>query len=944
MANLPHRTQKLEHDIYGGSKEGRSVYVAANDTKQELLKHLDFITRRLDFSNLAPFTTTNIASEVNISRNLASQYLNDIVHEGTIIKINSRPVLFMHKRSVERHLQAPLDRGEYASIDELMLSAGIVRRKDFDGIIGCDLSLSTCIEQLKSAICYPPHGLPVLLIGELGTGKGMLSRTMFEYGISIGALPANSRYVAVDCSRYGDDDARFRHDFLDAKSLAGHLAEAAGGIVYLAKFDQLPRSSRDRVLEYLCGGPTDDKLSGMQGIASTRIVLATSLPLDDPVTRQIIHRVPIVAAVPALRNRTVEERTDLVMHFLRLEGRRVAADVAISRGALRALVEANFEDNVEGLRSCVTNCCAGAYLNRQEEQLVIRSYNLPAAVLGSSTVEEDDDKLVSGDKRISSGSTSRTGRHFQAVLDAFRSYNEGRAGFDEFFSSASASIREYQDYLNFESRAINPRLAAFEQVLTPIFEEASTFYGVEFSRKSCHALAQSICTQLWSDAGVSRWRTENAREIKEMLLTLMRHSHTATAIVGQLTSEVSNALGVTLDALSQTLLFIDMKEAADATSIGRERVGIILAHGYSTATSIADAANRILHRRVFEAIDMAYDQRFSDVAGQLSRLLERFAHASTVTVLVDMGSLAEVDKVIHGISNGDLYVVNNVSTGLAIEIGSALISNDDLEGVLNRSAELLTPSYRVIRGTCGRDVIVFCSENGSDAADRIRQLVASSLPDTMDIRLVTTDFPDLVHKGDEAPVFGSYRVRAIMGTMDPGVSGVPFIGLEDILMNGSSEALDRVLVHALGPSGIAQFHTDLLKNVTLRSVTESITILDTERLFSEAEKALSRLQDLLGEYIEQRKVIGVYVHLCGLIERLVTKNFIETHPHGDSFAKEHADFVLWFRESFHDLAQRYRVDIPVSEIAYVYDFMFGNQTPKVAADFLGMEGSDLIDE
>lgn len=919
--------------------------MAASDTKQELLRHLDFITRRLDFSNLAPFTTADIASEVSISRNLASQYLNDIVREGTGIKINSRPVLFMHKRGVERHLQVVLDRKEYASIDELMLSVGIVRRKDFDGIIGCDLSLSTCIEQLKSALCYPPHGLPVLLIGEPGTGKGMLSRTMFEYGVGIGALPAKSRYVAVDCSRYGDDDARFRHDVLDVKSLAGHLInEVAGGIVYLAKFDQLSCSSRDRVLEGLCGALADDKLPGMQDIASTRIVLATSLPLDDPVTRQIIHRVPIVAAVPALRNRTVEERTDLVMHFLRLEGRRVAADVAISRGALRTLVEANFEDNVEGLRACVTNCCAGAYLNRQEEQLVIRSYNLPAAVLGSSAVEEDDDKLVSGDKRISSNSTSRAGRHFQAVLDAFRSYNEGRASFDEFFSSASASIREYQDYLNFESRAINPRLAAFEQVLAPIFEETSTFYGVEFSRKSCHALAQSICTQLWSDAGISRWRSENVREIKEMLLALMRHSHTVTVIVDQLTSEVSNALGVTLDALSQTLLFIDVKDTADATSVGRERVGIILAHGYSTATSIADAANRILHRRVFEAIDMAYDQQFSDVAGQLSRLLERFAHASTVTVLVDMGSLAEVDKAIHGISNGDLYVVNNVSTGLAIEIGSALISNDDLEETLNRSAKLLAPSYRVIRGARGRDVIAFCSENGSDAADRIRQLVASSLPDTADIRLVTTDFPDLVHKGDGAPIFGSYRVRAIMGTMDPGVSCVPFIGLEDILMNGSSEALDRVLAHTLGPSGIAQFHTDLLKNVTLRSVTESITILDTERLFSEAEKALSHLQDLLGKRIEQRKVIGIYVHLCGLIERLVTKNFIETHPRGDSFVEEHADYVLWFRESFHDLAQRYRVDIPVSEIAYVYDFMFGDQIPKEAADFLGMEGPDLIDE
>ncbi len=76
----------------------------------------------------------------------------------------------------------------------------------------------------------------------------------------------------------------------------------------------------------------------------------------------------------------------------------------------------------------------------------------------------------------------------------------------------------------------------------------------------------------------------------------------------------------------------------------------------------------------------------------------------------------------------------------------------------------------------------------------------------------------------------------------------------------------------------------------------------------------------------------------------MTKNFIETHPFGEAFERDHADFIAWFRESFRDLAQRYRVEIPASEIAYVYSFMYGNQTSKVAADSLGMGGSDLIDE
>ena len=591
MAKISNRANAGDFESYGKAqrKGGR---VSATDTKQELLRHLDSITRTLDFNQLAPFTTAAIASDVNVSRNLASQYLNDLVREGFLVKINTRPVIFMHRKGVERHLQGRLDGSEFSSLEDLMLAAGIVRRRDFDSVIGRDLSLSACIEQLKSAIAYPPHGLPVILVGETGTGKAMLSRTMFDYGVNSGVLPSGARYIAVDCSRYAEDDTRFRHDLMGANGLAGFLDNAAGGIIYLSKFDRLSPTSRNLILERLYRSESDEKASKGARSVPARLVLSTSRHIDDPLTRDITHRVPVVVVVPELRNRTVEERTDLVMHFLRGEGRRVAADVAISRGALRSLVEANFEENVDGLRACVTNCCAGAFLNRKEERLVIRSYNLPASVLGVSAAEEDDDKLVEGDKRVSPGEASRVGRYFQAVLDAYISFSAGHTSCGEFFSSASESLKEFQDYLNFEDRSINPRIAAFEKVLAPIFERTNASYGIELSRKSCHALAQVLYIQLWGDAVISRWRTEHAETIRMMLQAIMRYSRTSTIIVDQLDSDISNALGVNLDALTQSLLLIDVKEVIEDAKHGRENVGIILAHGYSTATSIASRCSR----------------------------------------------------------------------------------------------------------------------------------------------------------------------------------------------------------------------------------------------------------------------------------------------------------------------------------------------------------------
>ncbi len=61
-----------------------------------------------------------------MQRNTASHYLNQLVAEGQLIKINTRPVCFLHKGSFEQQF-FPLSRSEYSSVDELLAEEGIAR-------------------------------------------------------------------------------------------------------------------------------------------------------------------------------------------------------------------------------------------------------------------------------------------------------------------------------------------------------------------------------------------------------------------------------------------------------------------------------------------------------------------------------------------------------------------------------------------------------------------------------------------------------------------------------------------------------------------------------------------------------------------------------------------------------------------------------------------------
>jgi sigma-54 dependent transcriptional regulator of gfr operon len=893
--------------------------MASSDTKADLLCYLDRVTRELSPGSPAPFTTMRIASECHISRNLASQYLNELVREGLVVKVDARPKLFFHHAAMERFLQSRIDGMEYASMEELLARGGALEQQDFEKAIGHDLSLSVCIEQLKSAVAYPPQGLPVLLVGDHGMGKELLASLTFEYGVNSGALPRGARFVEVDASRYEENDSGAEADIFGNGSRDGAVQQAQGGVVYIHRFDHLTRTAGDRIVSRILEGVSASVRTA--DAAPVRFILGTARQANSSRVLALSRVLPITVQLPRYAERDENERMVLVMHFLRCEGRRVAADVSISRGALRALVQGDFDENIDGLKSCVATCCANAYIGCSEGKLVIRQYHLPLHLLGGTPPRSDDDQLVSSTRRAPVSPNARILAFFQRLADHYGTYEAGSITFDEFYHAALETIHDYEDFLNFDGKVTNPRMETYEQVLNPVIEEIDSAYGIELTRKTARALAQALTLQLWGGIRFSQWRREKREVLVQMSAVLSQSSRMATVIVEQIAAKVRSTLGVEMDELTCVVLLVVVKEVVDSSTDARDFCGVILCHGYATATSIADAVNRILHARVFEAVDMTYDQQMADVVSPLARILGRYSFAREVVILVDMGSLSQIADALPPMAGTTIHIISNVSTGLALEIGSSLMSHEDMGNVVERIVGTCTPAIRAIEAARGEEAILFCSEAGAPAADKLRKLMSDSLPEQLSIRLVTCDYHELERMGSQAPVFSSYCVRAIVGTMDTGVAEVPFIALEDILYAGSSDALDAALRQALGPDGIALFHQKLLRNLTLRNVVESITILNPEMLYLEADRAMQKLAALSGRTIDARRQIALYVHLCGLIERLVTKNFVDTYPDAEAFERDHQDFIGWFRQAFDEMCRRYRVEIPVSEIAYVHHML-----------------------
>ena len=65
------------------------------------------------------FTAVSIADALHISRNTVSQYLNERVKTGDVIKINSRPVYFFVREAVENKWSGVVTKCTFDSFEQL---------------------------------------------------------------------------------------------------------------------------------------------------------------------------------------------------------------------------------------------------------------------------------------------------------------------------------------------------------------------------------------------------------------------------------------------------------------------------------------------------------------------------------------------------------------------------------------------------------------------------------------------------------------------------------------------------------------------------------------------------------------------------------------------------------------------------------------------------------
>lgn len=910
--------------------------------KKKLTDYLENQTAFFDSENVSDiFTAKRMAEEFGIKRNTVSHYLSQLNEQEVIVKINTRPVYFLHKEAFENQFYF-LSKTLYSSLEELEKEKPLFYKKNdfFSILIGNNASLSRSIEQLKTAIYYPDNGLPVLLTGESGTGKSYMIKIIYQFCLANDLIEEDAPLVTLNCAQYANNPE------LLTSQLFGHVKgaytgadedrkgafEAAnGGILFLDEVHRLNAEGQEKLFTYLDQG-TIYRMgeANKPRKVKTRLFFATTEDLSSSFLTTFIRRIPVQIELPALNERTQNERLEMVYDFLIKEQRKIKFPLLVSGQVVHLLKNGIYKGNIGELKNVVKVTVGNAFsMQREETEVKVAIHHLSPeflshAVLNTSAVVEESiriDESTTVENLIThkNPDQQRIIHTYEKLLVEFSAHRLDLTGAEE---SMKQEVDNLFDFLIFETdREQKQELLLFmTQYVRDTLKQMETSYQITFNGNTVYAISYYLFQR-----STVRWQPESSelihliKEFKEKVAQTYTTQFQYTERILTLIQPKLDIEVVDMDKILLTLYLNRLGVSRESASAK----AIIVAHGYATASSIANVANNMLGKNVFESFDMPLDTTPQKIAEEIVDYSEKNDISNGLVILVDMGSLKEIYEYFPQQLTAPIMIMNNVTTPLALAIGENIQKELSLSDVAVRSANHLKLDWKLIypQENKTKALLTTCF-TGIGTAKQISQLLEESLPTASPLKVIPYDYATLDNQKKAETVFSLYDVVGIIGTANPTIEDIPYLSLEELISGKGTQNLSNWLKKVMSPEENEQFNNRIIRNFSLKKVIDSLTILDTDKVMSEIELFMRIFEELTEQQIANERKLALYVHISCLIERLIRNVAIENYSGGSAVNQCRKEQLKKIEEAFSVIEKNYSVKIPDSELAYIHDIIF----------------------
>lgn len=910
--------------------------------KNDVLAYLKKQTKTLDLDHLDKrFTAGGIAQALNAKRNTVSLYLNQLTNEHKLVKVQTRPVRFIHRAQFEKSNYA-LKKDTYATVAQLEQENN--NQDILKSFAQINPSLKESVERVRAAVLYPNNGLPLLITGESGTGKSYLVGLINRFCRTNKLIKTTAPFVTVNCAQYADNPELLTSNLFGYKKGAftgadqdhdGAFVEANGGILFLDEVHRLGPKGQEKLFTYLDQGlvyPVGETSHGKR--VSVRLCFATTEEVENNFLTTFVRRIPVKISLPPLSQRSREERLNLIYTLLCNEQREIAKPITVSDQVLEMLANYLPVGNIGDLKNAVKLTIARANADaKKANKLTLTAYNLPVDVLMRSKTEsylsakktlQITDETEPADLIARSFPEKKIFLHsLERLLTTYEQSNNHLPNCE---SKLKQIVYQLFDTLLFEKNASKqlPLLSYVIEHLKHLFEQLQNAYQLQVSGNAIYAISYYLFERQKIQWNIDEVRQKNA--LHSLYQEVRQRYPEVYAYVGKLLLLIKNNLEIELNEVDYIFLSIYLNKLEIITKTGLIKA-IVLAHGYATAGSIANVVNRLLNAHTLDAFDMPINVSTQQIANKIIDYSENNDVSHGLIILVDMGSLQEIEKLFPRQLDAPLLLINNVSTSLALTVGESILQKRSFREIGQLAQQKSKIEIKLTYPAKRRQqVILTTCYSGIGTATHVARLLERCMPSSSKIKIIPYDYQALKDPHKVKVVNKMYDVIGIVGTENPEIPGLDFIHLEKILSDKGTAKLQKWLTKSFTVPEIKLIMNNLVKNFSLERTINMVTILDAPKVIENITIFLQELERRFSISLSNQKKFTLYVHISYLIERLIRKEKNDLDPeYAKTYAHKYATDLKIIKAAFSVIIDNYNVKIPVSELIYIDQIIFNHQ-------------------
>ena len=176
-------------------------------------------------------------------------------------------------------------------------------------------------KKIVGSLGGPRHSI---ITGESGTGKTMLANLIYHYAKEIGVISKNAPFIEINCAQFTNPDiaameifGSVEGAFTGSKKKKGLFEQANGGILFLDEAHTI-ENYQSLLLKAIESGKIR-RIGDTREIDINVIIIAASTKnLHEVLLPELYQRLgQYEMYLPSLRERSLEEREQLLQHFVR---------------------------------------------------------------------------------------------------------------------------------------------------------------------------------------------------------------------------------------------------------------------------------------------------------------------------------------------------------------------------------------------------------------------------------------------------------------------------------------------------------------------------------------------------------------------------------------------------------------------------------------------------